>query len=144
MKELQFDTGLVSYNLNGKCEVQFNPADREFVERFYNAFDELGNLSDEYSKKTPDEVSAVFDIAKERDGKMQKIIDDLFAAPVCETAFDGVSVCAFANGFPVWANLMFAVLDEIMANLDDVENKADPRIARYKAKYQKYHARYHK
>ena len=33
MKELNFDTGLVTYDLNGKVEVTFNPSDSNFVER---------------------------------------------------------------------------------------------------------------
>ena len=27
MKDLIFDTGLVTYNINGKCEFSFNPTD---------------------------------------------------------------------------------------------------------------------
>ena len=34
MKELNFDSGLVTYSLNGKCEVSFNPTDSNFVELF--------------------------------------------------------------------------------------------------------------
>ena len=41
MKELNFDSGLVTYSLNGKCEVSFNPTDSNFVERLYSAFEEL-------------------------------------------------------------------------------------------------------
>ena len=145
MKELNFDNGLVSYKLNGKCEVVFNPADRKFAERFYNAFDELGRLQDEYSKRAPAEASVeVFNIARERDEKMKEIIDGLFGAPVCDAVFPDMSVCAFADGFPVWLNLMLAVMDEIESNLGSVQQKADPRAAKYAAKYNKYVAKYHK
>ena len=41
MKELNFDTGLVTYDLNGKAEVTFNPSDSNFVERLYSAFEDL-------------------------------------------------------------------------------------------------------
>ena len=41
MKELNFDSGLVTYSLNGKCEVSFNPTDSNFVERLYSAFEDL-------------------------------------------------------------------------------------------------------
>ena len=33
MKELNFESGLVTYSLNGQCEVSFNPTDSNFVER---------------------------------------------------------------------------------------------------------------
>ena len=41
MKELNFESGLVTYSLNGQCEVSFNPTDSNFVERLYSAFEDL-------------------------------------------------------------------------------------------------------
>ena len=145
MKELKFDSGLVSYSLNGKCEISFNPTDEIFFNRFFDALDALTNLHEEYGKlPAPATLAERFEAARERDGKMQEVIDDLFNAPVCETAFGGVSVCAFADGFPVWMNLMFSVMDEILDNLSEEEKKINPRIEKYTTKYQKYAAKYHK
>ena len=145
MRELNFESGLVSYSLNGKCEIRFNPTDEMFFNRFFDALDSLTNLHEEYGKRPPPATPADrFNAARERDSKMQEIIDSLFNAPVCEAAFDGVSVCAFADGFPVWMNLMFSVMDEILDNLSEEEKKINPRIEKYTAKYQKYAAKYHK
>lgn len=146
MKELVFDSGVVSYSLNGKCEVSFNPADHAFAERFYSAVDEMGKLQDEYAKKAEalQEPGEAFSLARARDAEMGKVLDGLFDAPVCDAVFDNMSLCAFANGFPVWLNLMLSILDEIEANIGDIQKQADPRIAQYKAKYQKYAAKYHK
>lgn len=146
MKELVFDSGIVSYSLNGKCEVSFNPADHAFAERFYSAIDEMGKLQDEYAKKAEalQNPGDAFSLAKERDAEMGKVLDGLFNAPVCEAVFGSMSLCAFANGFPVWLNLMLSILDEIEANIGDIQKQADPRIAKYKAKYQKYTAKFHK
>lgn len=146
MKELSFDSGLASYSLNGKCEVSFNPADRGFAERFYTAFDDMGKLMESYAKKAEDlkDASGAFALARRRDEEMGKVLDGLFNAPVCAAVFGEMSLCAFASGFPAWLNLMLAVLDEIEANISDIQNQADPRIAKYKAKYQKYAARFHK
>jgi len=146
MKELVFDSGVVSYSLNGKCEVSFNPADHAFAERFYSAVDEMGKLQDEYAQKAKElqEPSQAFSLARQRDEEMGKVLDGLFDAPVCASVFGDMSLCAFANGFPVWLNLMLAILDEIEANIGDIQKQADPRIAKYKAKYQKYSAKFHK
>ena len=146
MKELVFDSGVVSYFFNGKCEVSFNPADHAFAERFYNAVDEMGKLQDEYAQKAKElqEPSQAFSLARQRDEEMGKVLDGLFDAPVCASVFGDMSLCAFANGFPVWLNLMLAILDEIEANIGDIQKQADPRIAKYKAKYQKYSAKFHK
>lgn len=146
MKELNFDSGVVSYSLNGKCEVSFNPADRVFAERLYNTVDEMGKLQDEYAKKAEElqGPEGVFDLARERDVEMGKVLDGLFNAPVCEAVFGSMSLCAFANGFPIWLNLMLSILDEIEANIGDIQKQTDPRIAKYKAKYAKYAAKFHK
>ena len=48
MKELSFDSGLVTYSLNGKCEVSFNPTDSNFVEKLYSAFEELDKKQEGY------------------------------------------------------------------------------------------------
>ena len=41
MKELQFDTGLVSYSVNGTAEVAFNPTDLAFIQRIFRTFELL-------------------------------------------------------------------------------------------------------
>ena len=132
MKELSFSSGVVEYQINGGAVVSFNPADREFVERFYSTFEKMGTLQDEYAKKA------------ETLQEPGKVLDGLFDVPVSEAVFGGMSLCAFADGFPVWMNFMLAVLDEIEANIGDIQRQADPRIAKYKAKYQKYAAKLRK
>ena len=94
MKELVFDSGVVSYSLNGKCEVSFNPADHAFAERFYSAVDEMGKLQDEYAKKAEElqEPSQAFSLARQRDEEMGKVLDGLFGVPVCDTVFGGMSL----------------------------------------------------
>ena len=53
MKELSFDSGLVTYSLNGKCEVSFNPTDSNFVEKLYSAFEELDKKQEGYNELLP-------------------------------------------------------------------------------------------
>ena len=115
MKELNFDSGLVAYSLNGKCEVSFNPTDSNFVERLYSAFEDLDKKQESYKaqiEKMADKKE-IFEFARERDAEMRGIIDGVFDAPVSEAVFGGMNVYAIANGLPVWCNLMMAVMDEI-------------------------------
>lgn len=146
MPELKFETGLVEYDLNGKCKVSFNPTDYKFAERVYDAFEALGKLQDEYDKKseTSGAGKEAFELAKERDAKMESIIDGLFGKPVCESLFEETGVCAFGDGFPNWLNLMLAIMDKIEADIGDIAKRADPRVAKYTAKYQKYAKKYGK
>ena len=41
METLKFDSGLVTYNINDKAQVTFNPTDSSFAERLYSAFEIL-------------------------------------------------------------------------------------------------------
>lgn len=140
MKELNFDTGLVTYDLNGKVEVTFNPSDSNFVERLYSAFEDLDKKQDGYrsSIEKMADKKEIFEFARERDTEMREIIDGLFGVPVSEALFGGMNVYALANGLPVWCNLMLAVMDEVDSTYAREQKATNPRIAKYTAKYQKY------
>jgi hypothetical protein len=140
MKELNFDSGLVTYALNGKCEVSFNPTDSNFVERLYSAFEDLDKKQESYKaqiEKMADKKE-IFEFARERDAEMRGIIDGVFEASVSEAVFGGMNVYAIANGLPVWCNLMMAIMDEIDTTFTREKKLTDPRVSKYTAKYQKY------
>lgn len=137
VKSLNFESGLVTYNINGKCQVSFNPTDSNFVERLYLAFEDLDKKQESY--KTQVEKLAdkreIFDFARERDVEMRQVIDGLFDAPVSDSLFGGMSVYAVAGGLPVWCNLMLAVMDEIDTTFSQEQKATNPRIAKYTEKY---------
>lgn len=141
MKELNFESGLVTYSLNGKCEVTFNPTDSNFVERLYSAFEELDKKQEGYKDQVEKMANKreVFDFARERDAEMRGIIDGLFGVPVSDILFGDMNVYAVAAGLPAWCNLMLAVMDEIDSTYTREQKSTNPRIAKYTAKYQKYH-----
>lgn len=139
MKELNFETGIVAYSLGGKVEVAFNPTDNNFVERLYRAFETLDKKQDEY-KQTVERLAnkrEIFDFARVCDQEMRQIIDEVLAAPVCEQLFGTMSVYAVADGLPVWANLMLAIMDEVDAIFAREQKRTNPRISKYTAKYHK-------
>lgn len=139
MPELKFETGLVEYVLNGSAKVTFNPTDSVFVERLFNAFDELDKKQETYKA----EVEAakgnreIFDVARRRDEEMRAMIDEVFGQPVCEALFGGMNVYAMADGLPVWANLMLCVMDEVDTSFAREQKQTNSRIAKYTAKYHK-------
>lgn len=139
MKELNFESGLVTYSLNGKCEVSFNPTDSNFVERLYAAFEELDKKQEWYKAQIEKMANKreIFDFARERDTEMRGIIDGVFDAPVSDAVFGGMNVYAVAGGLPVWCNLMLAVMDEIDTTFSREQKLTNPRIAKYTAKYRK-------
>lgn len=140
MADLRFSTGEVTYNLNGKIDVVFNPTDSAFVEKLYNTFSQLDALQDTYKKEIESVTDSkkIFDIARARDTEMRKMIDSIFdGAPVSNEVFGYMNVYALADGLPVWANLLLAVMDEIDTSFDAEQKKTNPRISKYTAKYQR-------
>lgn len=137
MKELVFDTGIVSFNINGVCEVSFNPTDSVFVKRLYDAFDTLDKKQDAYRAEVEKiaDKKQIFEVARQRDEEMREIIDTVFEAPVSDAVFGTMNVYALANGLPVWCNLMLAIMDEIDTTFAREQKATNPRIQKYSAKY---------
>ena len=139
MRELNFETGLVTYTLNGVCEVKFNPTDNDFSERLFNAFDDLEKKHEGWKKQVEKMVDKreIFAFMRERDAEMRAIIDDLFGAPVCDACFGNMSVYALADGLPVWVNLFLAVMDKINTTFAREQKMTNEKIRKYTEKYHK-------
>lgn len=139
MKEIRFETGIETFSLNGSADVSFNPTDSAFVENLFNAFDTLDKRQESYRsevEKTADKRE-VFDVARRMDGEMREIINGVFGADVCGSLFGGMNVYAIADGLPVWANLMLAIMDEIDTAFAREQKATNPRIAKYTKKYKR-------
>lgn len=137
MKELSFETGLVTYSINGKCEISFNPTDSVFVKRLYDAFEHLDSKQEHYRdivEKTANKKE-IFDVAKTMDEEMREIIDDVLGTGVSGSLFGDMNVYAMADGLPVWCNLMLAIIDETDTAFAREQKAMNPRIKKYTDKY---------
>lgn len=139
MKELNFDTGLTTFTVNGVCEVSFNPTDLAFSERLFGAFDSL----EEMERKYRDQVSKMADrkeiflFAREIDQDMRAVIDLAFGKPVCDDLFGATNVYAMADGLSIWMNFFFAIMDEVDTAFAREQKATNPRIQKYMAKYKR-------
>ena len=142
MKELNFATGLMTYKVNGECEIRFNPADSAFVGRLFNTFDGLAKRQDQAEVENQ-EMSGVelFAMSEQRDKEMRQAIDDIFGEPVCEKVFGKQDVYALADGLPLWCNFLMAIIDEVDASVTAQQKQSSPRVQHYMAKYAKYSKR---
>lgn len=137
-KALQFDTGLVNYQLNDTVTVSFNPTDAAFVERLFKTFDALDEKQESYKAEIEKaEKREIFAIARRRDAEMREMIDETLCAPVCDALFGGMNVYALASGLPVWANLLLTIMDEIDTVFAREQKLTDSRIKKYSEKYSK-------
>lgn len=146
-KALNFDTGLVEYDINGMATVRFNPADVAFAERLYKAFTDLEARQGEFQARV-DEIGedgeGMFAYAKERDAEMRAIVDGLLGEGVADAIFPNMNCYALADGMPVWINLMLAVAEEVEQAFDGERKRADPRARQLSAKNEELLAKYKK
>lgn len=137
MKEIVFNTGVVEYNLNGKCSVCFNPTDTTFVKRIYDVFNALDEAQEKHKatiEKMADK-SEIFGVSKAMDAEMRGMIDNVLGDGVCDAVFGDLNVYAMADGLPVWANLLLALMDELDTAFAREQKATNPRIAKYTKKY---------
>lgn len=141
---LNISTGLKEYNITDehgetKCTVYFNPTDPGFAQRLYDAFASLDKKDEQYHQRIAEENDAtkVFEIARQMDAEMRKTIDGLFEPGVCDAIFGSISVYAWADGLPLWANFLLSIMDEMDEALAREKKASDPRLAKYTKKYGK-------
>lgn len=135
--DIRIDDGLKDYTLNGAVTVRFNPTDSAFVKKLYSTFTALDEKQDAYKAEVQaaKNTAAIFDIAEKRDAEMREMIDGIFGMPVCEPLFGSMNVYAMAEGLPVWANLLLAIMDEVDTTFAAEQAKTTPRLDKYTAKY---------
>lgn len=138
MNQLNFSTGKITYIVNGNCEISFNPSDAEFAGKLFDVF---SSFAQKYEKTEHENIKCdpeeVFTVLKERDKWMRTEIDTLFGEPICDKIFGNMSVCALADGLPIWANFMLSVIDEIDKVITNEQKKTNPRVQKYMQKYDK-------
>ncbi len=137
MKELKIATGVETYKLNDSVEVSFNPTDAAFGEKLFNAFDTLDKRQESYKTEVgkAEGKRELFDVVRKLDGEMREIINDVFEFDVCSGLFGELNVYALAEGLPLWANLLLAIMDEMDETLVREKKAMNPRIAKYTKKY---------
>ena len=137
-EELDLDDGLLCLSINGKSEIIFNPTDYGFIERLVDAFEQASELQSELERKVKSsEPRAVFDIARDFDGRMRQLVDAVAGAGTCDAQFGAMNVYAYADGLPVWCNLLFAILDRCESDVVTQQKQMHPRLEKYAAKYKK-------
>lgn len=121
------------------CEFSFNPTDSGFVEKLFNAFDTLDKKQENYKAEVEKTANKrdIFDTARKMDDEMREIINEVFHVDICIALFGEMNLYALADGLPVWANLMLAVMDEVDTTFSREQKATNPRISKYTKKYHK-------
>ena len=135
---IRFDTGIKTFSLNGEVEVKFNPSDTAFLGKIFDAVEKLEGKESAYRAEAEKlNTAAIFALAKKCDNEMREIIDAVFDVPVCTALFPEGYVMALADGFPRWANLLYAIVEMMDASTGPAKERAQERVRKYSAKYRK-------
>ena len=132
MGALNFQTSRKTYTVNGNCEISFDPADINFVNRFMGLMERMEKQQSEPAK----EVDDVFAEFARRDKEMRAEIDEVFGEPVCDKVFGRTNVFSPAGGLPLCVNFLLAIVDEIDV-VSEQETKPSEKLTAYIQKYEK-------
>ena len=131
--EIKVNTGLVDYDLGGKVTVSLNPTDLSFGDRLYDAIDKMSALQDE---PVPEgETKEVLVAMIDKDRRAREIIDGLFEKEVCRPLYGTISLFAIADGLPLWANLLMAILEQMQIGAEKRRAEVEKKIKKYTDKY---------
>lgn len=139
MEKIPFSTGLKQFELNGGQVISFTPTDPLLMGRIFAAFERLDGNQEQYKRTGNDteDARAFFDFVNWVDSEMQNTIDGIFGVHIDRAAFDGASLFALADGLPLWANFIFAVMDVMDVNVAEAQKAQNPRLQKLMAKYKK-------
>lgn len=138
MKTLQIGNGKLQYKLDDKVTVEFCPTDMAFVEHVIKAMRKAEEKQKEIEAELRGaDADTVFEIARRWDKEMRDLVDGVFGVEVCTPLFGTMNTFSRSKGFPLWANVLTAVLDECYDNLPQEEKATRERIQKYTRKYKK-------
>lgn len=138
MNQLTMNNGVKAYAVNGiENALYFNPLDADFAKRILDAIPKCQKIMENKQISTDDEAEVLFAKLREADKEIRAAIDEAFGQPLCEKIFTETRVTALADGFPLWLNLILAVVDEIDASISRVDKQSSEKLQYYTGKYMK-------
>ena len=140
MRELKFGGGNRTFTVNETTEITFNPAARQFIDKFLDTMEsciKISEQTDTQKARVEKDRRAVFEIGKEQDEKISAEIDGLFGQGKAAALFPW-GPTAWADGLPEWLCFCLTILDTIKEEVSKQKSQGSPRLAEYMEKYKEY------
>lgn len=157
---LSLDTGLKEYAVNNAV-IRMNPTDMTTAQAIFDAMEKMGGIQAKYAAMGQDDLPEVdfdaisgdeakaaeyaaqtqnrLDAFRQVDMELQAEIDSLFGEGTAQGVFGSMSLTAYADGLPVWLNLLLALLDQFPEAAKAQAGMSDERLKAVTARYtQKY------
>lgn len=138
MGEINFSTGVVERKVNGIRSIYYNPSDIGFADRLFSLASKVEEIDKKLREKL-DKADAAksFDYYRVAEKQKREAVDEVFGAGFCEDVFKGTSVTASlaGDGGTPLENFIFAVLDDMDADVRDKLDRRSDKINKYTEKY---------
>ena len=136
MENIQFDSGLRSYRINGGQVLRFNPGDPNLYSRFMESVDKLKAVEEELMQEAQGETAdgeQIVMLLTRADRKMKEILNWVFDADNdFQKILGGINLLAVAeNGERVVTNL-FTALEPVL--VEGAKNCAGQQAAKARAR----------
>lgn len=149
MNAIRIDTGVQEYQItdehnNVLTSVTLNPTDMNFADTILTTLEKIGTMYTEYQaeaekiSKMEDEQEAgvrMFELGRSADGRIRDELNGLFEKDICTPILGKMSSLTRADGFPIWANIIFGFIDLLDEKIVEEKKKENPRIEKYTKKY---------
>ena len=139
-KKIQFDDGVKTYSVNGRCEISFNPIDDVFIHELTDhlaALKSIYEFGEAESRKAGDDVEAQYKLAQQRVKKVRAEIDGIFGAGVPAKVL-GKNPCAVSGGIPIWMHFLLAVMEIVDEEITEAGKEQNDAFKKYEEKFRKY------
>lgn len=137
MDTIKFETGLKTFDVNGAVEITFNPTSAAFLRKLQSTAEELNAVHERFAAGAKN--SDALTLLEKADAEMRTIIDGVLGDGFCAAAVppDDALLLDIGGGFPIWANIILAILEKMDDSLLKEKDAAEKRIRKYSAKYKK-------
>ena len=144
MGELNFQTGQKTYTVNGGAQITFEPADVKFANAVIAAFGHCFDISKAANITKDMSLDESYEATVKLESDIREEINRAFGYDVCTKVFPNMSAIAVADGLPVWANFIMAIVDEIDSNVFEGQANGRQRVQKYIDKYSAKYGKHHK
>ena len=136
---IRFDTGIKEFSLNEAVTVRFCPTDVDFAEKVFSVADTIDAKYEEFKDRVDklEDNRKVFEEARIMDNEIRDQLNSIFDMDICTPLFGSMRTYSVADGLPVWANLILALIDTLDADMAEQKKRANPRLKKYIAKYKR-------
>ena len=139
---MQFESGLKTFTINGDEDrtISFAPSDTQFVRRVQGGLEQLDACQQKYRDAADKETDTVkiLDLVDSCDKEIRTIIDGIFVQRgISDTIFGSLSTCGVAQGMPIWAGFIVALISKCDEYINAQDKQTNPKLQKLLKKYKK-------